>query len=543
MSITETRPEAAAEPPAPSPDRPAVVDWFTSADHKRIGVAYLYTSLLFAVVATVGALGAGIERLSDGLQLIDKSGDLQLQTLYLSATFFLFLAPAFLGFATYLVPLQIGARRIAFPRLHGFAYWLYLGGGAIVVSSYLVDGGPSAARSLIAPPGSALGGQASDLWVLGMGAVAVAAVLAAAGLVATLATMRAPGLTFERLPLFSWATLASSGLIALATPVFIAGLVLMRVNLHHGGELFTGHTGALIWQHVLWLHGRPELFALLVMGAGVVSEVVPIAARKPLPAYRPAQFMLGAAAVLPLLVWAFDHNAANAPLAPTFSIWASLAFAPLGLLLLLWLGSIAQGRPRPTAAFVFSMGFVLVLVAAGAGAVSGLVSPVRGGTAWAEGHLGLLFVAAPTFALAAASFYWAPKIWGRHLSEVLGYLQFLLLLGGAVLAFGPDYAGLRDFPRWSMDTSGDFTKWFRISFAGIALIVLSFVVFVANLAGAVWARRGRPAAADPWGGATLEWAAPSPPPPWNFEPDTLPEVRSEQPLLDVAAQAESEGES
>jgi cytochrome c oxidase subunit I len=480
--------------------RPAVVEWLTTVDHKRVGLAYLFTSLLFGAVAAGAIIGHRIELFGPGLQLLKPGNELQLYDLYSSSAFFLFLAPAFVGLAVFVVPLQLGARRVAFPRLQSLGYWLYLGGGGMVVGSFLFQGGPYAAQSLILKPVGSLGDKSSNLWIFGMGMVAVASVVAAIGLITTVIALRPPSLTLDRVRMFSWATLVSSVLVVVAAPVFLAGLVLHGINLNHGGQFFTaGRAGTVLWQHVLWLNGRPELFALLVMAAGAISEVVPSAVRHPLLAPRPALVLLAATAIMATLLWAYDLPFPQAPLAPTISVAASLAFLPLALLVLMWLGTLATGRPRPSAALAHAVAFVLVLAGALAAVVSALIVPVHGRTAWAEGHFAALFVAAPVLGLAAALHYWAPRLFGRHLSEALGSLQLLLLLAGTALAVVPFYTGLRDFDRFAVDTSGPFTAWNRAATIGVIVFVLGLLVLAANLLRAAFGR-GRVAVegADQW---------------------------------------------
>jgi cytochrome c oxidase subunit 1 len=525
--VTETRDDAA---PAA---RHAIADWFTSADHKRVGVAMLWTSLLFAAVTGIAAVVLRVESFAEGVDFLDGGKDLQYQTLLETSAFYLFLLPAFLGLAVHLVPLQIGARRAAFPRLHQFAYWLYLGGGGVVVASYLTSGGPYGAQALLAPPDAAQGGQASALWILGMAAVVTALLLTATGIISTVTTLRAPGMTLDRAPVFTWTAFVASIVLALSLPVFGAGLLLHGVNLATSGELWQSDAMQNVWQHTLSMWMRPELLVLLVLAAGAVSEVVATFARRRLLAYVPALGLLGAAGALTFAVWASEKVRPDAPLAPTQTIQSVLFYAPLGLLVLMWLGTAALGRPRPSAALVHGIGAVVMLGVALAGGVSGLIVDVRGGTAWAEGHSAALLFAVPVFALSAAVYHWAPKIWGRFLSEPLGYLQFLALLGGALLSTVPYYTGLRDAARYAVDFDGDELTYVRLVAAGNVLLVAGLALLVVNLVGAAMGR-GKVAAADAWeDGATLEWLAASPPPPWNFLDDDIPPIRSEQPVLDL----------
>lgn len=535
MSITETRPATeAGEAPAPAP-QPPVVEWLTGTDHKRIGAAFLVGAAVFGLVAAVASGAVRLELWSSGRQLVHED-TVRYHTLFFTSVFWLVLGPAFWGLATHLVPLQIGARRLAFPRAQALAYWLWLGGGVLTVVSYIGDG-PRAADALIIPPGPGSGGDASRLWIVGMGLVSLAAVVVAANLLATLVTMRAPGMSFDRVPVFAFAAAGASVVTALAVPVFAAGLALHAVGAFLGGSFWAGEEGREAWEHLLWLHGRPELAALLVMAAGVISEVVPTFARNRLPAYRAALMLVGAMAAASLAVWAFGTTSAGAPLVPTFAVGPALVYVPLALLAFMWLATLGLGRPRPSAALAHALGAMAVLVVGAAGAVSAAAVPVGEATAWAEGHLGLLLIAPAALAAAAGLYYWAPKIWGRRLNEWLGYLGALLLTGGLVLAYGPYYAGLRDAPRFGLDTAGDFTGWNRLATLGWVVVVAGFAVTLVNLVVSISARRGAPAGDDPWEGATLEWTTTSPPPFDNFPPGALPGVRSEQPAADARAAA------
>jgi cytochrome c oxidase subunit 1 len=340
-------------------------------------------------------------------------------------------------------------------------------------------------------------------------------------------------MTLDRAPAFTWSAFVASIVLALALPVFGAGLLLHGVNLATSGELWQSDAMGNVWQHTLWLWMRPEILVLIVLAAGVISEVVATFARKRLIAYTPALGLLGAAGALTFAVWASEKVRPGAPLAPTQTIQAVLLFAPIGLLVLMWLGTAALGRPRPTAALLHGVGAILMLGVALAGGVSGLIVDVHAGSAWAEGHAAALLFAVPVFALSAAVFYWAPKIWGRFLSEPLGYLQFLALLGGALLSSVPYYTGLRDAARYAVDFDGDELTYVRLVAAGNVLLVVGLGLLVLNLLGAVMGR-GKVASADAWEeGATLEWLATSPPPPWNFLDDDIPPIRSEQPVLDL----------
>lgn len=537
MSITDTRPETEADEALVTQPAPPVVEWLVGADHKRRGAAFLVTAAVFGLVAVVASGAVRLELWSSGRQLVHED-TARYHTLLYSSLFWLVLGPAFWGLATYVVPLQIGARQLAFPRAQALAYWLWLGGSILVVSSYVGDG-PGSADALLIPPDKVAGGDASQLWIVGMGLVSLAAVIVAANLLATLVTMRATGMTFDRVPVFAFATAAASVVTVLAVPVFAAGLAIHAIGAFIGGAFWAQGSGREAWEHLLWLHARPELAALLVMAAGVLSEVVCTFARQRLWAHRRALALVGAMAAASLAVWAFGATSAGAPLAPTFAVGSAAIYLPLALLVLMLLATLGRGRPRPSAALAHALGAVAVLAVGAAGAVSAAAVPVGEATGWAEGHLGFLLVAPCALAAAAGLFYWAPKIWGRRLDEWLGYLSALLLTGGFVLAYGPYYAGLRDAPRFTLDTAGDLTGWNRLATVGWVLAVLGFAVVLVNMAVSLAARRGAPAGDNPWEGATLEWATSSPPPFDNFPTGAVPGARPEAPA--EAGVASSEG--
>jgi cytochrome c oxidase subunit I len=516
--------------------RPPGAAWLTSGDHKPIGIAYLVAALVFLAVALGAGVAIRIESVNQGLQLVDDDSQGQLFTLFATAAYFLGIVPAWLGVAIYVVPLQIGARRIAFPRLQMFALWLFIGGGLVALVSYLTDGGPSAAEALLVPPAAFRGGDASDLWVLGLGAATLATVLTAVNLTVTVTTLRAPGMTLARAPMFSVASMIGSGVIALAAPVFAVGLVLHGVNLGWSGTFWDGDIGVSLWQKVLFIGQRPELLVPLIFGVGALAEIAPVLAKRPLLDRRVVLGGLGAAAALSFVVWAYERpDAAAAPLFPHASLIQAAAFVPLAVAVLVCLGTIARGTPRPTAPLVGAVLGVLCLAAAGGGAASSLVVSVEAGTDWATGHFDLLLLAAPGLFLLAALAYWAPKMFGRRLPDGAAAGAILLAFVGAIAAFGSFYLGLRDTTRYALGPIGDAgsSGWYTVALAGVIIMGIGMLAFLAIVARA--AIQTGAAEPDPWEADTLEWLAASPPPSHNFEPDTIPAVLSPRPLADLRA--------
>lgn len=541
MTITEERPAPGSVSAAE--DVPAAVarreTWFDTSDHKRVGQLYLVSALAFGAAAAglaAAARAAGADVGLDASPLTAaRLGDL-------SGTAFalLFLAPAWVGLGTYLVPLQIGAARLAFPRLQALTYWAYLAGAGVVVAAYAagdVRGGLLRRVAVPAPVGGS--NLATQLWVTGLAVVALASLAAALNLVATVLVLRAPGLTFPRAAPFTWATFATSAGVLLATPVFLAGLVLAYLEHRFGGELTfyaaDRDAAAKVWQHAMWLVGRPEVFLLGLPALGVVCEVVAVAARRPLVAPKVVGGLLVAFAALAFGAWAQGIRATRALVLPTATIPSTLVAVPVGLLVLAWLGTLAQGRkhgrPRPGLALAFAVSALLLWAGAAANAaVAALVGvDAESGAslaaaplgAWSTAQVHVVAFYAPALVVGAALFHWGPKVWGRHPSAALGGLAFVALYFGALVDVAPlALLGYGNENRVALA---------RVALAGAALATLGLLaLFLAALGAA--RGRGREADADPWAGHTLEWATSSPPPPHNF--DALPEVTSAAPLFD-----------
>jgi cytochrome c oxidase subunit 1 len=511
------------------------VEALVTGDHKRVGKAFIYASILFLIVGAVAAGVLRAELTSAGLNILDKGSAGQVFTLHATTMVFLFLIPMWLGIATYIVPLQVGAPRVAFPRLHALAFWLFLFGGIVACVSYTVAGGPSVAKILLQPDalkGIAGAGAASRLWLMGMAAVSLGVLAAAASLVATVVKLRAPGLTLLRLPPMTFATLVASSVLLLAVPTFIAGLGTLYVTIGNGGRMFNNGASTMVWQHLVWLYGRPELFAFLVFSLGAFADIVQTHARRAIEPYAPLLAFIALTGALGFVVWASDTANVTRTLLPFYTPVDALPMVPFAFGVLLTLGTLGRGRPRPTAALAHAVGFVLMLALAGVFVVISPALNVKGGTAFTSAHVHVLFFATSMFAGFAAIYHWAPKMWGRRLSEGLGFVQFLLLLAGTLVAFVPEYTSLRDQPRFDATVGGGANV---VAAIGGVLIALAVIVLILNIAGSVWARRGAEVGDDPWEGATLEWLTTSPPPPDNFDLESLPEIRSERPLDDRRA--------
>ena len=552
MTMTETTeaPEAEAEAPE---EAPAVVPpWPAATDHKVVGTLFVVVALLFLVASGVLALVLRSELTTADADVLGRNTYRELFTLHGVLAVFAFLAPAWVGVATAVVPLQIGASRLAFPRLQALVLWMVAAGGGMVAVAPFLDGRISSGWTLTTPipQGRTFRGDAVDLLVLGMAVLAVALVLAAANLLVTVVKLRAPGVTLRRTPLFSWSVAVSSSVLLLALPVLVGGLVMLFVDRHYNGRVFNGFTGSgggnpLLWPRIFWFAAYPMLWALLLPALGVISEIVPVAARRRLFSHQRATAALGAVGVLAFAGWGSEVNGL-ARSRVVFAIGALLVLLPVASLLLNWLATVAMSlrsrRTTPpamrTVPMLFAAGAISVLAVGLAGAA---VAGVGSGTTlhrnyWRVATQHTLYFGVGTLGVVTALAWWAPKLWGRRLNEKAGMLSAALLVGGLHLTFLPMFVlGVQDMRiHLAGYSDNDFAPANMVATAGAVLTVLGVLVFAAALLG-VAARRGRPAGDDPWEGHTLEWATSSPPPSHNFE--RLPEIRSETPVLDLRESA------
>lgn len=538
MTITETRPETDAPAPAPAGADSIV----TTADHKLLGLLFLGGAVLFLLVGAIVGMVLRMELADEGVSIVGGNYN-RLFSLHASVSALLFLPAAWVGLATYIVPLQIGAGRLALPRLHAFAAWMYVLGGVLLVSAYVM--GPPVGLGIAdavpapSPPGGA--DNPNALAIVAMGMVAVAMVLAAVDLAVTILKLRTPGLTLRRLPMFAWGTLVSSMVTIFATPVFVGGLVLLYLDQRFGGTFFGGDNvaGQAVWQHALWLFGRPEIYLLALPGLGAACDIVATHARRPLLSLGAARLHLGLFGVLSFGAWAAGTKVSDAIVLPTYSPLTALVAVPLGLLVLVWLGTLVKGKVRLHPSLLFVIGAVLLFATGGLHVLIAAAAGVDG-TAWSTGHLHTAVFGAPTMLLAGAVYHWAPKLFGRELSESLGKLAALGLLGGFFLmGLGSYLLGYDGAPAHVKDFtfSSSATTYALLSAIGGIIVVVAALVVVAEAVRAAAGRSVTNGADDPYQGLTLEWATASPPSRAGF--DSVPEVRSAHPLLDLRTSAEA----
>ncbi|HKE98705.1 MAG TPA: cytochrome c oxidase subunit I [Actinomycetes bacterium] len=530
-----------APPPADRhrPRRPGVVDWVTTVDHKQIGILYVVTAFGFFMFGGVLAMLIRTELAEPGLQVMNADTYNQTFTMHGTVMVLLFAAQVTTGLANYFVPLQIGAADVAFPRMNALSYWLYLFGGLMVLSGYLTANGAARSGWTAYVPLSTekyLQGAGQDLWIMGLAVVGMGGILGALNLVVTIFSGRMPGMTMFRMPLFTWTVLVNQLLILFAFPAITAALALLFLERNFGAAYFDPARGGdpVLWQHLFWFFGHPEVYIVILPAFGIMSEVIPVFSSKPLFGYRAMVFAVFAITALSFSVWAHHMFVTDAVNLPWFSIMSLLIAVPTGIKIFNWIGTMWRGAIRFTTAMLMALAFIAVFLIGGITGVFLASPPIDfdvNDTYYVVAHFHYVMVGGLLFALFAGLYYWFPKMTGRMLSERLGRLQFWLMFVGFNLTFFPQFIlGLNGMPRRVADYLPGL-GWDALNLAstvGGFLLGVSILPFLWNVYASL--RRGRPAGDDPWEGFSLEWATSSPPPQHNFH--ELPEIRSERPVFD-----------
>jgi len=522
------------EPQASAYRRSWVIDWLTTVDHKKIGILYITNSFLFFFAAGILALVIRSELAVPGLQFLDENTYNQAFTMHGTIMIFLFVIPALAGFANYIVPLQLGAPDMAFPRINALSFWLLPLGGGLIFSGYLFGGAAAEGWTGYAPL-TQQGGVGTDLWIIGLLLVGTASILSAVNFIATIFKMRAPGMTLFRMPIFVWTVLVTAMLMLLATPVLAAGLIALFIDRNYGGSFFDPAVGGspILWQHIFWFFGHPEVYIVILPAMGVVSEILPVFSRKPLFGYRAFVFATIAIGLLSFSVWAHHMFTTGAVFLPFFSFMTALIAIPTGIKMFNWLATLWRGKLMLTTPMLFALGFISMFLIGGLSGVMLASPPIDfhvQDTYFVVAHLHYVFFGGSVFGVFAATYYWFPKMTGRRLNEPLGKVHFWIHFIGFNLAFFPMHSlGLTGMPRRVSDYSPD-AGWTILNVAstiGAFMIAVSIIPFLINVIATFI--NGELAGDDPWEGNTLEWATTSPPPPYNF--DTLPPIHSERPIF------------
>jgi cytochrome c oxidase subunit I len=515
--------------------------WLTTVDHKRIGILYGTTAFIFFLMGGIEAILLRIQLGSPNNTFLSPDVYNQLFTMHGTTMIFLAIMPLSAMFFNFMIPLQIGARDVAFPRLNAFSYWVFLLGGLFLNSSFLFGAAPNQGwygyANLTSRQYSP--GMNVDFWMLGLQILGIASLAAAVNFFVTILNMRAPGMKLMRMPMFTWMSFITQVLLLLAFPVITVALILLMFDRFFGTHFFVPAGGGdpLLWQHLFWIFGHPEVYILVLPGFGIVSEVLPVFSRKPLFGYAAMVFSGAFIAFLGFGVWSHHmFTTGMGPIADTFfSLTTMLIAVPTGVKIFNWLGTIWGGSIQYRVPMYFALGFIAMFIIGGLSGVMHSSPPAdlqQNDSYFIVAHFHYVLFGGSIFALTAGGYYWWPKMFGRMLDETLGKIHFWLMLIGFNLTFFPMHIlGLNGMPRrvYTYPEGLGFETLNRIETAGSLILALAFLVFIVNIIKT--ARGPRNAPADPWNAATLEWSIPSPPQEWNFA--EVPTVHGRDPLWEA----------
>ncbi|MGW0196260.1 aa3-type cytochrome oxidase subunit I [Nonomuraea sp. NPDC003201] len=532
--------------PLRAPARPVtkgqvIAKWLSSTDHKIIGHLYLITSFAFFLIGGVMALIMRAELAQPGMQFTSNEQFNQLFTMHGTIMLLMFATPLFAGFANELMPLQIGAPDVAFPRLNMVSYWLYLFGSIIAVSGFFTPGGAASfGWFAYTPLSNAINspGIGSDLWIMGLALSGLGTILGSVNFITTIICMRAPGMTMFRMPIFVWNVLLTSMLVLMAFPVLAAALLVLESDRKLGTHVFApDNGGALLWQHLFWFFGHPEVYIIALPFFGIVSEILPVFSRKPVFGYISLVVATISIAGLSITVWAHHMFPTGQVLLPFFSFMTFLIAVPTGVKFFNWVGTMWRGHLSFESPMLFSVGFLVTFLLGGLTGVI-LASPPLdfhiSDTYFVVAHFHYVVFGTVVFAMFAGFYFWWPKFTGKMLDDKLGKLHFWLLFIGFHTTFLiQHWLGMLGFPRRYADYSpaDGFTDLNMISSVGAFVLGASTLPFFYNV-WKTWRSAPKVTVDDPWGyGGSLEWATSCPPPRHNFT--SLPRIRSERPAFDL----------
>lgn len=522
-------------------ERRSLLTWVSTCDHKQIGILYMFTALFFFIIAGVEALVMRAQLMVPNNHLLNPETYDELFTLHGTTMIFFVAVPALLGLAVYLLPLMIGARDMAFPRLNALGYWLLAFGGVFIYSSILFGNAPDMGWFSYAPlsekPYSSLPGV--DFWALGLFSVGIGTVVTGINIIVTAFTLRAPGMHLRRLPLFAWMTMVNSFLIILALPALNSALAMLIIDRGLHARFFTPDAGGspILWQHFFWSFGHPEVYILVLPAFGIISEVIPVFARKPIFGYGFVAASTVAIALLSFAVWGHHMFAVGMgkSMDVFFAFGSMLIAVPTGIKIFNWIFTLWKGKIRYTTAMKFATAFLIEFTIGGLSGVIFAVVPIDWqvtDTYVVVAHIHYVLFGGTMFALFSGVYYWWPKMTGRMMSKRLGTWHFWTTVIGFNLTFFVQHLlGIGGMTRrvWTYPAIPHWAALNMISSVGAFLLGGSTLFLFANM---WWSlRHGEPAGDNPWEAWTLEWATSSPPPLYNFA--QIPPVHGPRPLWDL----------
>ena len=524
------------------PSRPlhptGVWSWITTVDHKRIGILYGVTAFIMFISGGLEAMYMRLQLAQPGQDFVAPEAYNQLFTMHGTTMIFLAIMPMGAAFFNFIIPLQIGARDVAFPRLNAFSYWTFLAGCLMLKLSWVLGGAPNAGWFAYAPiTGAPFNpGHGIDFWTLSLQILGIASLAAAFNFIVTIVNMRAPGMSLMRMPLFTWMTFITSILMVLAFPVITVALIELMLDRFFGTNFFVPEAGAnpLLWQHLFWIFGHPEVYILILPALGIISEIIPTFSKKPLFGY-PVVVLSGV--IIGFMGWmVWSHHMFTVGLGPiansVFALTTMAIAVPTGVKIFNWIGTLWGGSIDMKTPMLFAIGFIALFIVGGLSGVmhsSAASDAQQQDTYFVVAHIHYVLFGGSIVALLAGFYYWFPKITGRLLGEGMGKLNFWLMFIGMNVTFFPmHFVGLDGMPRriYTYDSDMGWDLWNMVSSMGAALIAFSFLVFIVNVVRSY--KHGEIAGADPWDARTLEWSIPSPPPEYNFS--QIPTVRDRDPF-------------
>jgi cytochrome c oxidase subunit I len=526
-------------------ERTGWTSWVTTTDHKKIGIMYLVLTFVFFILGGVEALMMRLQLSQADNTLLDPQTFNELFTMHGTTMIFLFVVPIMAGFGNYFVPLMIGARDMAFPKLNAFSFWMLAAGGIVFYASLFFTP-PECGWTCYSPlsDDEFLPSGGVDAWIFLIHLTGISSLAGAINFYATIANMRAPGMGWGRMPLFVWSILVYAILLILALPVIAGAVTLLLTDRHFGTHFYDAANGGspMLWQHLFWFFGHPEVYIMVLPGFGIISEVLPVFSRKPIFGYKAIAAATVVIAFLGLLVWAHHMFATPSPatVLAFFMLGSFLIAIPTGVKIFNWVATLWRGTVEFTTSLLFAAGFIGTFLIGGITGVFLAVFPIDWqltDTYFVVAHLHYVLVGGAVLAIFAGIYYWFPKITGRMLNEGMGKVSFWLMLIGFHVTFLIQHSiGLDGMPRrvYEYPDVGNLELYNLISTVGSFILALGVLVTVINVARSL--KVGAIAGPDPWRANTLEWFTSSPPPVNNF--DVVPRIRSVEPMKDIRRQVE-----